>query len=146
MTEKDLDEAKMHGVTITNTPAPLSAEAVAQHAIAFILALSSRIVEADKFVREGKYVGWEPMHFMGTDFLGKTLAKIAFEKAGIIKKNCPTIIAKQKPAALLAIEKQAIKLNSKTQIFNQDFVIKIKHTGSFKNLILEKTFLKSTLS
>lgn len=67
-----------------------------------------------------------PIAFDHTDFLGKTLAKIAFEKAGIIKKNCPTIIAKQKPTALLAIEKQAAKLNSKTQIFNKDFTIKIK--------------------
>lgn len=78
----NLEDAKEYGVTITNAPAPLSAEAVAQHAIAFILALSSRIVEADKFVRDGKYVGWEPMHFLGTDFLGKTLGLVGGGRIG----------------------------------------------------------------
>jgi glyoxylate reductase len=78
----DLVEARARNVTITNAPAPLSAEAVAQHAIAFVVALSSRIVEADKFVREGKYIGWEPMHFMGTDFLGKTLGLVGAGRIG----------------------------------------------------------------
>jgi len=47
-----------------------------------------------------------------TDFLGKTLAKIAFEKAGIIKPNCPVIISKQKPSALKVIKDVALKNNS----------------------------------
>lgn len=78
----DLEEAKARNIVITNAPAPLSAEAVAQHAVSFMLALSSRIVEADKFVREGKYIGWEPMHFMGTDFLGKTLGLVGAGRIG----------------------------------------------------------------
>jgi dihydrofolate synthase / folylpolyglutamate synthase len=54
-----------------------------------------------------------PISFDHEDFLGKTLAKIAFEKAGIIKKNCPVIVGKQKKSALQSIEKQALAMNSK---------------------------------
>lgn len=78
----NLEDAKAYGITITNAPAPLSSLAVAQHAIAVILALASRIVEADHFVRSGKYAGWEPMHFLGTDFLGKTLGLIGAGRIG----------------------------------------------------------------
>ena len=78
----NLEDAKAYGVTITNAPAPLSALAVAQHTIGVLLALSSRIVEADHFVRSGKYVGWEPMHFLGTDFLGKTLGLVGAGRIG----------------------------------------------------------------
>lgn len=78
----NLEDAKAYGVTITNAPAPLSTLAVAQHTIGVLLALASRIVEADDFVRSGKYVGWEPMHFMGTDFLGKTIGLIGAGRIG----------------------------------------------------------------
>lgn len=47
------------------------------------------------------------------EFLGKTVAKIAFEKAGIMKKNCPVILGKQKASALKVLEAQARKLNCK---------------------------------
>ena len=42
-----------------------------------------------------------PIAFDHTDFLGNSLAKIAFEKGGIIKKNCPTLSGKQKSSALV---------------------------------------------
>lgn len=54
-----------------------------------------------------------PISLDHTEFLGKTLGKIAAEKAGIIKKNCPVIIGKQKKSALKIIEKQALKMDSK---------------------------------
>ncbi len=52
-----------------------------------------------------------PIAFDHTEFLGKTLAKIAFEKAGIIKPNCPVIISKQKPSALKVLMAVAKKNN-----------------------------------
>lgn len=48
-----------------------------------------------------------PISFDHEEFLGKTLAKIAFEKAGIIKKNCPVFVGKQKESALQMIEEMA---------------------------------------
>ncbi len=71
-----------------------------------------------------------PIAFDHEDFLGKTLAKIAFEKAGITKKNCPVIIGRQKPSALQTIEDQALTMNSPTKIFGQDWKIK-KEKGGF---------------
>lgn len=52
-----------------------------------------------------------PIAFDHEEFLGKTLKKIAFEKAGIIKKNCPLVIAKQKESAFKVIKEQAQKMN-----------------------------------
>lgn len=54
-----------------------------------------------------------PISFDHTEFLGKTLGKISFEKCGIIKPNCPVIVSKQKPSALKTIKEVARKNNSK---------------------------------
>lgn len=70
-----------------------------------------------------------PIAFDHTDFLGNTLGKIAFEKGGIIKKNCPVIIAKQKASALRTLCNQALESNSSTAIFNRDWKIKKKKNG-----------------
>ena len=67
-----------------------------------------------------------PIDFDHTEFLGKTLQKIAYEKAGIIKENCLTIISKQKRIALKALEAQALRKNSAVKIFNCDWKIKRK--------------------
>lgn len=66
-----------------------------------------------------------PISFDHTEFLGKTLDKIAIEKAGIIKKNCPVFIAKQENPALQAIEEVAKNLNCKTKVFDRDFFVKL---------------------
>ncbi len=78
----DVLEAKNRGITVTNAPAQMSSEAVAEHTIALMLALAARIVEADEFVRQGKYKGWQPMNFIGTDILGKTLGLIGAGRIG----------------------------------------------------------------
>jgi lactate dehydrogenase-like 2-hydroxyacid dehydrogenase len=68
----NLDDAKTRGVTITNTPDVVN-DTVAEHTIALMLAITSRIAEGDRFLRAGKYHGWEPMMLLGTDLKGKTL-------------------------------------------------------------------------
>ena len=45
--------------------------------------------------------------------LGKTLKKIAFEKAGIIKENIPVIVSKQKTSPLNEIKKIALERNAR---------------------------------
>ena len=47
-----------------------------------------------------------------TDFLGDTLEKIANEKAGILKRDTPAIVAAQPRDALAVIERQAARLNA----------------------------------
>src|SRR5665213_642186 len=56
-----------------------------------------------------------------TDFLGDTLDKIATEKAGILKRGTPAIIAAQARDALAAIERQAAKVSAPLKIAGEDW-------------------------
>jgi dihydrofolate synthase/folylpolyglutamate synthase len=56
-----------------------------------------------------------------TDFLGDTLEKIAAEKAGILKRNTPGIVAAQHRDALSVIERQAARLAAPLRIAGEDF-------------------------
>ena len=78
----DIAEAAKRGILVANAPAELTSEAVAEHTLALMLALAARIVEADEFVRQGKYKGWEPMSFIGMDVLGKTLGIVGAGRIG----------------------------------------------------------------
>lgn len=62
--------------------------------------------------------------FDHTEILGKTLKKIAFEKAGIIKKNIPIVCGNIKDIALREIKKVANQNNSQLYCFGKDFVAK----------------------
>jgi glyoxylate reductase len=77
----DAEEAKKRGITITNTPGVLT-DTVAEHAMAMILSLACRIPEADRFTRAGRYEGWAPMMFLGTDLKGKTLGVLGAGRIG----------------------------------------------------------------
>lgn len=54
-------------------------------------------------------------------YLGDTLAKIAYEKSGIIKPKVPCIVGAQPDEALLVIEKTAQRLHSPLRISGQDW-------------------------
>lgn len=77
----DIEEFKKRGVEASNTPGT-SAIAVAEHTVAFMLALTTRLVEGDKFVRAGKYKGWDPELLIGTDLKGKTIGLIGAGQIG----------------------------------------------------------------
>lgn len=62
-----------------------------------------------------------PINFDHCDFLGDTLAKIAAEKAGIIKPGVPCVVGRQLPEAMLVITKQASDLASPLWALGQDF-------------------------
>jgi glyoxylate reductase len=77
----DIEEGKKRGVYLTNVPGG-GADRVAEHTWALILALSCRIAEADRFVRSGKYKGWDPMLLMGTRIKGKTIGLFGAGRIG----------------------------------------------------------------
>jgi dihydrofolate synthase/folylpolyglutamate synthase len=52
-------------------------------------------------------------------FLGETLEEITFNKAGIIKKNCPVVSAIQCDEAAKVIKEETIKNNSKLIVCNE---------------------------
>lgn len=78
----DTVEAKKRGIIVANTPSPESSSAVAEHTIALLLALGRKIVEADRFTKEGKYSGWDPMNFLGESIKGKTLGLVGLGRIG----------------------------------------------------------------
>ena len=55
------------------------------------------------------------------EYLGDTLAKIAGEKAGILKPGRPGVIGRQPEAALAVIEAQAAQLDSPLTVAGRDF-------------------------
>lgn len=79
----DLAAAAKHQVIVTNAPGPEINESVAEHVIALLFALAHRIVESDDFARAGRYTGWGPQQFLGTDVTGKTLGIVGMGQIGM---------------------------------------------------------------
>ena len=77
----DVKAATERNIPVTNTPEVLT-DAVAEHTIALMMAIARRIPESNKFTREGKYKGWEPMLFLGTELKGKTLGILGSGRIG----------------------------------------------------------------
>jgi len=75
----DLDAAARRGVAVVSTPGSNS-NAVAEHTIALMLALSRRLVAADAATR----AGWNPPRetFLGPELRGKTLAIVGLGCVG----------------------------------------------------------------
>jgi len=71
----DLETAKTKGIEVSNTPGT-SNTAVAEHTLALMLALTTRITEGDRYMRSGKYKGWDPELLVGTDMKGKVIGLI----------------------------------------------------------------------
>ncbi len=77
----DIDEAKKRNICVSNTPGTAS-NAVAEFTISLILTLTTRIDEGDRFMRKGKYKGWDPNLLIGTDLKGKTVGLIGVGQIG----------------------------------------------------------------
>ncbi len=77
----DLAAAQKRAVVVTNTPGVLT-EAVAEHTFALLISVARRIVEADLFMRQGKYSHWLPMGFIGPQLSGKTLGVVGLGRIG----------------------------------------------------------------
>lgn len=67
-----------------------------------------------------------PIAIDHTDFLGDTVEKIAAEKAGIIKRRVPVIIADQLPEVAAVLEAQARKLHAPTHSAGQEWHISVE--------------------
>jgi glyoxylate reductase len=77
----DLAAATHRGVILTNTPGVLD-DATATHTIALMLAIARRLVEADNFLRAGKWGSWAPMFFLGLDIDRRTLGIAGLGRIG----------------------------------------------------------------
>jgi glyoxylate reductase len=77
----DVSAATQRGVVVTNTPEVLT-ETTADFAWTLLMATARRVVEADRYVRDGKFTQWEFMVLLGGDVHGKTLGIIGFGRIG----------------------------------------------------------------
>lgn len=78
-----IDEATKRGIRVTNTPGVLT-DTTADCAFTLMTAIARRIVEADKYIRKGKWVhAWGPKMFIGGDIHGKTLGIVGMGRIGI---------------------------------------------------------------
>ncbi|HPC84254.1 MAG TPA: D-glycerate dehydrogenase [Thermoanaerobaculaceae bacterium] len=77
----DLVAAGRAGVVVTNTPDVLT-EATADLTWALILAVSRRVLEGDRMVRQGRFEGWRPDLLLGPGLQGKTLVVVGLGRIG----------------------------------------------------------------
>ncbi|HNX76595.1 MAG TPA: glyoxylate reductase [Candidatus Rifleibacterium sp.] len=78
----DVKEATRRGICVTNTPEVLT-DASADFAFALLMAVARRVVEADRYVRDGQWkVAWHPAMLLGHDIYGTTLGIIGAGRIG----------------------------------------------------------------
>lgn len=77
----DVRAAAARGILVTNTPGVLT-ETTADFTFALLLAAARRVVEADRFVRAGRWQRWEVDLLCGVDVHGKTLGIVGFGRIG----------------------------------------------------------------
>lgn len=77
----DISAATRRGIMVSNTPGVLT-DATADLAMALILAVGRRILEADRHTRDGKFRFWAPFYFLGHDISGKTLGIVGMGRIG----------------------------------------------------------------
>jgi len=78
----DVKEATKRGIYVTNTPEVLT-DTTADFAWALLMAIARRVVEADKYVRTGKWkVAWHPEMMQGRDVYGATMGIIGAGRIG----------------------------------------------------------------
>ena len=77
----DVQTATKRGIAVGNTPDVLT-EATADFSFPLMMGAGRRVVEAEKYVRAGKWKTWGPSTLLGVDFAGATLGIIGFGRIG----------------------------------------------------------------
>lgn len=77
----DLQAAAKSGIMVTNTPEVLN-ETTADLTFALLLATARRLVESERYLRDGKWTTWSPMLLTGQDVYKSTLGIIGMGRIG----------------------------------------------------------------
>jgi glyoxylate reductase len=77
----DIPAATKRGIVVTHTPDVLT-ETVADFTVCLMLAAARRLVEADRYTRDGKWKTWEPLLLAGQDIHHATLGLIGLGRIG----------------------------------------------------------------
>lgn len=77
----DIKAATRLGIMVTNTPGVLS-DTTADLAFGLLIATARRLGESERFLRAGKFVGWQPQLLCGVDIHHATLGIIGAGRIG----------------------------------------------------------------
>ena len=140
----DIKAATERKIPVTNTPDVLT-ETTAELAWALLFAVARRIVEGDRFTRDGKFRGWAPLLMLGQDISGKTLGIIGAGRIGTafaLKSkgfNMEVLYVSRRRNEILEKELNAKKVDLHTLLKNADFVsLHVPLTSETRHLIGEK--------
>lgn len=77
----DVPAATARGIPIGNTPDVLT-DATADFSFALMMSAGRRMLEGDRYVRDGKWKTWGPMLLLGNEIFGATLGLVGFGRIG----------------------------------------------------------------
>jgi glyoxylate reductase len=77
----ELDACRERGVAVTNTPGVLT-NATAELALALTMAAARRLPELERELRAGRWTGWDPGAYLGTELSGATFAIVGLGRIG----------------------------------------------------------------
>lgn len=77
----DVKTATELGIKVANTPDVLT-DATADIAMSLLLTVTRKICEAQEFLRDGHFDGWDPLGFLGMGLNGKTMGIIGMGRIG----------------------------------------------------------------
>ena len=77
----DVQAATERGIMVCHTPGVLT-ETTADFTFALLVCVARRVVEAVRYVREGRWKTWAPMLCLGYDLYGSTLGLIGLGRIG----------------------------------------------------------------
>jgi glyoxylate reductase len=77
----DLDACRGRGIVVTNTPDVLT-EATAELALALTLAAARRMSDAERYLRAGRWRGFDPAAYLGTEIRGSTVGIVGLGRIG----------------------------------------------------------------
>jgi glyoxylate reductase len=77
----DVPACTRRGIAVGNTPGVLT-ETTADLAWTLLMAAARRIAEADRYVRDGRWLTWGPLTLLGPDVHGSTLGIVGFGRIG----------------------------------------------------------------
>ncbi len=77
----DVEYARKKGIVVTNTPDVLT-DTTADLTFALLMATARRIVEAEAFIRDGRWTTWSPFLLAGADIHHKTIGIVGMGRIG----------------------------------------------------------------
>lgn len=126
----DIDSATQRGIPVTGIPNTGLARTTAEFTFALLIGTAWRLPEADRFLRDGKWVQNQSEAFIGTRLYGKTLGIVGMGAIGtdvaVKARACGMSIVYNKRSPLSPAEEHALgaQYRSLEDLFREsDFVV-----------------------